>query len=277
MREPDRRLDAKGVACHVLIDGWRTVSPRFVFHGYDDDVQGESVRPYLDTEGKLPGRVAAMLIESADGLVLVDAGNGRFAPELDVGHVHEELASLGIPPWDIRCVIITHGHADHVGGLVGPRDEPAFPDARHVIHRIEAEFWSSAEAQALPNAAGLPARTALMALLDAELLDTVEGDAPVATGIDAIEAPGHTPGHLAVIVNDAVLWAGDTFVSQLNIPHPEWVSLSDMDGRTNEATRRRLLERAAAADLLLAAAHMSISGTVARTGDGYELRPSERS
>jgi glyoxylase-like metal-dependent hydrolase (beta-lactamase superfamily II) len=144
-----------------------------------------------------------------------------------------------------------------------------------VIHRDEAEFWSSAEAEALPNGAGLPAQTALAALLDAELLDTVEGGAHVATGVEAIEAPGHTPGHLAVVVNEAVLWAGDTFVSQLNVPHPEWVSLSDMDGRTNEATRRRLLERAAAADLLLAASHMPISGTVARTGDGYELLPSE--
>jgi len=277
MREAGRRLDANGVPCHVLIDGWRTVSPRFVFEGYDDAVQGEFVRPYLDADGKLPGRVAALLVESDDGHMLVDAGNGRFAPELDVGHVHEELETLGVQPWDIRCVIITHGHADHVGGLVGPRDEPAFPDARHVIHRVEAEFWSSAEAAALPNDAGLPARTALTALLDAELLDTVEGDARVATGVDAIEAPGHTPGHLAVVVNDAVLWAGDTFVSQLNVPRPGWVSLSDMDGRTNEAMRRRLLERAAAADLLLAASHMPVSGAVARTGDGYELRPSESS
>ena len=48
-----------------------------------------------------------------------------------------------------------------------------------------------------------------------------------------------------------------------------------MDGRTNEATRRRLLDRAVAADLLLAASHMPISGTVARTGSGYELLPSE--
>ena len=259
----------------MLIDGWRTVSPRFVFQGYDDAVQGEFVRPYLDAEGKLPGRVAALLVECPDGLVLVDAGNGRFAPELDVGHVHEELESLGVHPWDVRCVIITHGHADHVGGLVGPHGEPAFPDARHVIHRVEAEFWSSAEAEALPNGAGLPAQTALSALLDAELLDTVEGGARVATGVEVIEAPGHTPGHLAVLVNEAVLWAGDTFVSQLNVPHPEWVSLSDMDGRTNEATRRRLLERAAAADFLLAASHMPISGTVARTGDGYELLRSE--
>jgi glyoxylase-like metal-dependent hydrolase (beta-lactamase superfamily II) len=262
VRDRPGRLDANGDACHVLIDGWRTVSPRFVFQGYDDAVQGEFVRPYLDAEGKLPGRVAALLVESPDGLVLVDAGTGRFAPELDVGHVHEELEALGVHPWDVRCVIITHGHADHVGGLVGPRGEPAFPDARHVIHRVEAEFWSSPEAQALPNGAGLPAQTALAALLDAELLDTVEGGAHVATGVEAIEAPGHTPGHLAVVVNEAVLWAGDTFVSQLNVPHPEWVSLSDMDGRTNEATRRGGGESAAPPHHQRAANHKPHSSLV---------------
>ena len=135
-------LDAAGVRCHVLIDGWRTVSPRFVFRGYDDDVQGPFVRPYLDDDGKLRGRFAALLIESTAGAILVDAGLGRFAGELDAGHVHEELVDLGIRPWDVRCVVITHGHADHVGGLIGPRNEPAFPDARHVIHRTEAEFWA---------------------------------------------------------------------------------------------------------------------------------------
>jgi glyoxylase-like metal-dependent hydrolase (beta-lactamase superfamily II) len=268
-------LDAGSVPCHVLIDGWRTVSPRFVFQGYDDAVQGEFVRPYLDAEGKLPGRVAALLVESPDGLVLVDAGNGRFAPELDVGHVHEELETLGVHPWDVRCVIITHGHADHVGGLVGPRGEPAFPDARHVIHRVEAEFWSSAAAAALPNDAGVAAATALGALSAARLLDTIEGDAKVTNSIAAIEAPGHTPGHLAVVVNDALLWAGDALVSQLNVPHPEWVSLSDMDGPTNERTRRGLLERAADEGLTLASAHMPLAGTIERAGDAFALRALE--
>jgi glyoxylase-like metal-dependent hydrolase (beta-lactamase superfamily II) len=127
----------------------------------------------------------------------------------------------------------------------------------------------------LPNDAAGPAGVALGALLDAGLLDTVEGDARVTGSIEAIEAPGHTPGHLSIVVNGSLLWAGDALVSQLNVPHPEWVSLSDMDGPTNEATRRRLLERAAAAGLTLAASHMPVAGRVDRVGEGYELRPSE--
>ena len=139
------RLDAGGVPCHVLIDGWRTVSPRFVFAGYADDVQGPFVREYLDADGKLAGRFSALLIEAPDGPVLVDAGNGRFAPELDAGHLPEQMAGVGVAADDVRCVVITHGHPDHVGGLVAAGDEPAFPNARHVIHRVEAEFWSRRE------------------------------------------------------------------------------------------------------------------------------------
>ncbi|MFL5790197.1 MAG: MBL fold metallo-hydrolase [Actinomycetota bacterium] len=264
-------FDAGGVACHVLVDGGRTVSPRFVFRGYDDDVQGPFVRPYLDAEGKLAGRFAALLIESADGHVLIDAGLGPFAGPLDGGRVRQELEILGVQPWDIRTVIITHGHADHVGGLLGPRKEPAFPDARHVIHRAEADFWASEDAGELPDDAGGPAIAALHALLQADLLDVIGGDLEVAAGVRAIEAPGHTPGHLAVVVNDGLLWAGDAVISQLNVPHPEWVSAADMDGAANEATRRALLARAADHGLVLAASHLPVAGSIVRDGDRYVL------
>jgi glyoxylase-like metal-dependent hydrolase (beta-lactamase superfamily II) len=262
-------FDAGTVACHVLVDGGRTVSPRFVFRGYDDAIHGPFVRPWLNEEGKLAGRFAALLIESPDGHVLVDAGLGGFAGELDGGRVHEELAGLGVRPWDIRTVVITHGHADHVGGLLGPRREPAFPDARHVIHRVEADFWASDEATELPDDAGAPALAALHALLEADLLDLISGDLEVAKGVRAIAAPGHTPGHLAVVINDALLWAGDAVISPLNAPHPEWVSAADMDGPTNEATRRVLFARAADDRLVFAASHLPIAGHIARDGDAF--------
>jgi glyoxylase-like metal-dependent hydrolase (beta-lactamase superfamily II) len=264
-------LDADGVRCHVLIDGWRAVSPRFVFRGYDDAVQGPFVGPFLDPDGKLVGRFAALLIEAPDGLTLVDAGLGGFAGDLDAGHLHEELDVLGVRPWDIRSVVITHGHADHVGGLLGPRGEPAFPDARHLIHRIEADFWASDAAAELPDDAGRPALLALRALLEADLLDLVSEDVDVVAGVRAIGAPGHTPGHLAVVINDAVLWVGDALVSPLNATHPEWVSSADMDGPTNEATRRTLLARAADGGMTLAGAHLPIAGTVARRDGAFAI------
>jgi len=264
-------LDADGIRCHVLVDGWRSVSPRFVFRGYDDEVQGPYVRPYLDDDGRLPGRFAALLIEAPSGLTLVDAGLGAFADDVDAGHLQQELEILGIRPWDIDAVVITHGHADHVGGLLDPRRHPVFGDARHLMHRVEADFWASDAAADLPDDAGQPALLALHALLEADLLDLIRDEADVVPGVRAIPAPGHTPGHLAVVVNDALLWAGDAIISTLNASHPQWVSASDMDGPGNEATRRALFDRAADGGLLLAGAHLPVAGMVKRADGAYAI------
>jgi glyoxylase-like metal-dependent hydrolase (beta-lactamase superfamily II) len=264
-------IDAGGVGCHVVIDGWRAASPRFVVKDYDEATHGPFVRPWLDEDGKLPGRFGCLLIEASDGPILVDAGVGIFAGDLDAGHLLEELAALDVRPWDVRQVVITHAHADHVGGLVGPHGEPVFADARHVLHAREAAFWSSEEASALPGNAAEPARASIGALLDADLLQTIDGDADVSRTVRVIDAPGHTPGHLAVIVNDALLWAGDSVISPLNVPHPEWISAADMDAATNEATRRTLLARAADERLVLAGSHLPVAGLIERDGGAFTL------
>jgi glyoxylase-like metal-dependent hydrolase (beta-lactamase superfamily II) len=262
-------IETAGIRCRILVDGWQKVSPRFVFKGYDDDVQGPFVTPYLDADGKLTGRLSALLVESGDELLLVDAGLGNSGASVDAGHVLDELTALDIRPWDIRTVLITHGHADHVGGLLDPRGHLQFGEARHVIHRDEAAFWASEDAGRLPDDAGAPALAALAALLDADLLDRIAGDVEIVPGVRAIEAPGHTPGHLALMIGDDLLWAGDAFVAMLNARHPGWVSAADMDGPTNEETRRSLLARAADEGRVLAATHMPDALRVVRDGDGY--------
>lgn len=53
------------------------------------------------------------------------------------------MAREGVEPGDVDCVVLTHAHPDHLGGLIDGGD-PVFTRARHVILASEWEFWAGA-------------------------------------------------------------------------------------------------------------------------------------
>ncbi|MCE8429837.1 MAG: MBL fold metallo-hydrolase [Candidatus Methanoperedens sp.] len=53
------------------------------------------------------------------------------------------LQEEGIEGTDIDTVILTHGHPDHIGGIINAEGKPAFPNARYVMWKEEWEFWAS--------------------------------------------------------------------------------------------------------------------------------------
>jgi glyoxylase-like metal-dependent hydrolase (beta-lactamase superfamily II) len=94
-----------------------------------------------------------LLIETRQGLVLVDTGLGRedyvhqpailrtFKLVTKVPLNPEEaavcqVARLGYRPEDVRHVVLTHMHFDHCGGL------PDFPRARVHVHRRELQAFT---------------------------------------------------------------------------------------------------------------------------------------
>ena len=83
-------------------------------------------------------------------------------------------------------------------------------------------------------------------------------------GIEVVDAPGHTPGHIALLVtsgNDALLNAADTAHHHIiTFAHPEWTSAFDVDPQLGAKSRRRILDRAAADKVRYLGYHLPFPG-----------------
>jgi glyoxylase-like metal-dependent hydrolase (beta-lactamase superfamily II) len=222
----------------------------------------------------------SVLVRTGGRLILVDGGLGATAIMLQApaGRLLRTLAALGVEPGDIDDVIVTHAHADHVGGLFAG-ERATFPRARHHLARAEWNFWMDDDPQPhLPSDLGPilieVARGALAVLERAALLELIDGDIEVAPGVGVRHAPGHTPGHLVVELNnggDALLYLADAVLHELQFEHPSWTAAVDVDRELTVQTRTRLLARANQEQLLLAGFHLARTGRLTPTRTGYSL------
>ena len=155
------------------------------------------------------------LLIDPDGLTLIDAG-------LPGSHrkILRYLAGLGYAPGDLKCILITHADYDHVGGLPALK---AATGARVFASPLEAQ----AMAEGRPSRPVKPRRaiTRLLFNLMAGLfkpapvkVDELLADGqilPVLGGLQVVETPGHTPGHISLFAPSAgILFCGDSIVSR---------------------------------------------------------------
>jgi glyoxylase-like metal-dependent hydrolase (beta-lactamase superfamily II) len=194
--------------------------------------------------------VQPLLVKTEDKVLLFDTGAAAlFGPT--AGQLPASLASASIDPASVTDIFISHGHGDHVGGLVA-NDGLAFPNA--TIH-IQAAEWASLKSQA--NMAPL------VAVITPKVVEFQPG-ADLVPGVKAVDIKGHTPGHSGYLItsgDQSLLYIGDTMHhSVISVQQPDWTIAFDGDAPTAQASRKEVIETSAASGQRIYAVHFPFPG-----------------
>lgn len=250
--DADQLRQSEGLFPQILPD---TLKQEFATSGYQWDA--------------LKFSITILYIRTPEHSILVDTGLGGNMSKLT-----ESLLLAGIELNRIDTVIITHGHPDHIGGIIGSNGAPTFPKARYAFWKSEWEHWLDV-AQKAEDPAN-PVRKNILPIQDKVMLIEKEGE--FLPGIHAIHAPGHTMGHMGLLLESKgqkLMHIVDAAHHPIQTVHPEWSPNFDAKPDVSIVTRTHLFERAADENLLTMAYHFEFPGLghVKRAGSAFKWEP----
>ena len=182
------------------------------------------------------GSANAVLLDGGPELVLADAG---FPDKASL--VFDAIRQIGRTPRDLRHLIFTHGHPDHIGSAAALVQETG---ATTYMHALDAPFAETGGPfRPLNPAPGLLPRTAYRFVwrpqkrMEPVRIDRHIADGetlPIAGGLHAVHIPGHCAGQVAFLwQGERLLIAGDVGMNILGLGDP--VGFEDIEeGRRSQ-------------------------------------------
>ena len=224
-----------------LSDGHFNATPQY----FGPDVTFDGHDLPLEPDGTLRLPIGAFLVRGFgdERVVLIDAGLGPGIKNamFEGGGLMDAMAAAGVRPADVDAVVCSHLHLDHCGWVIDRDDDrtPHFPNAT---------LWAGAGdwRMFVDNGEGVMLdhiREGLTVLADASRVELIDGDASIAPGVSTMAAPGHTPGHVVVVVSSGdqrALLLGDAVSCPIQLDETDWTAMSDVDPALSKRTRERL-------------------------------------
>ena len=178
------------------------------------------------------------------------------------------MAAQGIDRSSVATVFLTHLHADHVGWNVvrqSGRVVPAFPRARYRFGTRDWEHFTSSAMLASED--GPTTRERILPLHEMGLIDLLDGETELAHGVIAIPTPGHTPGHMSLLIasrGERAVMLGDLVGSPMQITESDLPYAGDTDVKLWRTTRIQVLEMAERARRIVLGPHLPKPGSGTR-------------
>ena len=234
---------------------------------------------FMDHEGNLIMSIHALIIDTGDKRIIVDTcvGNDKERNIPSWSNLQtsflKELEEAGYPRESIDSVMCTHLHVDHVGWntmLVNDEWIPTFPNAQYLISEKEWIYWDKNENEDLY---GPVISDSVRPVIEAGMVNFVDDHFRICDEVNLFPTPGHTPGHISVLINskkEMAMITGDFIHHPVQMTKTDWCSSADYDKRQGQLTRETLLEEYVDRDVLIIGTHFATptAGYIKRLEEG---------
>jgi glyoxylase-like metal-dependent hydrolase (beta-lactamase superfamily II) len=269
----------------VISDGYGQIPirPIFVMNASEAELAPVLKANFMEPVIQITNNI--LVVDTGRERILVDTGFGeKLGPSYgSFPGLGANLRRAGIAPESINLVVTSHGHLDHIGGLVTKSGALAFPKAQFVFVDTEWNYWTGSRYESEVNSSPMPdqfkkgtigaARDNLPPIANRSRFVKQGGE--ITAGVHYVAAPGHSPSHAAILFgsgNEQFIHMGDIAHNPVtSLQHPEWTPIFDYDPAQAIKSRKAILDRVATDQIMAMGYHFPFPaiGHVVRRDAAY--------